>query len=133
MALKVTVGGAKTGVGAGVSVAGGVTVDVGGAGVKVTVGRSVSVTVGMVLGMSVSAAGPKGVGEGEAFGLGVTVGPMTVGIDGPGPVQADKSKGKISRKNRRTVIFIATLLFTKMGVTILYAGGLIPRLTAKAV
>jgi hypothetical protein len=69
--------------------------------VNVVVGASEAIagiggTIAVIIG--VLAGGPKGVGEGEAFGLGVTVGPMAVGADGSGLVQAVKSK-----KNARSM------------------------------
>jgi len=65
----------------------------------VTVAKGVEVgMVGMLVG--ISADGPKGVNEAVAFGLGVMVGPITVGMDGTGPVQAVRSNKETERRKK---------------------------------
>jgi hypothetical protein len=54
--------------------------------VDVGAGGTVAVIAGAFAG------GPKGVGEGEASRLTVTIGLMAVGADGPGPVHAVRRK-----------------------------------------
>ncbi len=76
-----------------------------GPGVDVKDGAKVSVGVGGGT-VGVSSDGLKGVGEAVAFGLGVTVGPTTVGMAGLAVAQAvRRRREKVSRKRRRIYFF----------------------------
>ena len=82
-------------------------------GVSVDAEVEVAGIVGTALGtVGVFSEGLKGVSEGEAFGLGVTVGPMMVGEDRPEPVHAVRIKKKKERsknvKRRSMFIFFST-------------------------
>jgi hypothetical protein len=66
--------------------------------VDVSPGDLVAVFSGLLGGViGVFSSGPKGVGEVELFGLGVTVGPTALGIAVMGPVQAVRRKRNASK------------------------------------
>ena len=122
MTLKVYFDGTNSEIGTDGKVFKGVIVDAGVSvwNVGITVGVSAGWSVGTLIGVSVgwsvgilagiSDLGPKGVRDGDGFGLGVTVGPIVIGnIDSPEPVQAARNnkdiKIKIAPLCRKVLIF----------------------------